>query len=367
MRIGWRDVAVPAALLFVGVVELALLGTSGWPAAAGLEAVAALSLVLRRSHPVVVAPVASLALTAIPWTGTRMDEPATPIIFYILAIYSLGRYARHRLGGLVGLALLLLLVFADLLFVSSDDSDATDVMFVMALAVPPYVFGRVSRRLAEQTALVARQSEQLRDQAVREERDRIARELHDVIAHSVSAMVVQTAAAQDLVRTDPDGAAGALENVARTGREALAETGRLLHLVRDEDDELGLAPAPGLADLAGLVDSHRDRGMDLQAELRLPDRPVSGGVDVSAYRVVQEALTNAVRHGAGTTTLTVASEAGALRIACCNGLGPATEGGSGLGLTGMAERVRMLGGSLTQGRTGDRFELHVTLPLEPQP
>ena len=216
---------------------------------------------------------ATIALVAIPYTGTRMDEPAAPIVFYIVAIYALGRYARGTVGGLTGLGLLLLLLFADFFFVNSEDNDATDVMFVMALAVPPYVFGRVSRKLAEQTALVARQAEQLRQQAVREERDRIARELHDVIAHSLSAMVVQTAAAQDLVPSDPQRAAPLLDSVAETGRRGLAETGRLLHVIRDDAEELGLSPAPGLADVPALVEQLRAGGLDIDARLHLRRRP----------------------------------------------------------------------------------------------
>ncbi len=189
---------------------------------------------------------------------------------------------------------------------------------MLSLAIPPYVFGRISRKLALQSELLARQSEQLRDQAVREERDRIARELHDVIAHSVSAMVVQTAAAQDLVRTHPDRAAAMLQGVADTGRRALEETGRLLHLIRDDADELGLRPAPGLADVPDLVEGFRDSGLEVADELALPAETLPGGVDVSAYRVVQELLTNALKYGAGPARLVVATEPDRLRISCAN-------------------------------------------------
>ena len=233
-----------------------------------------------------------------------MDEAATPIIFYIVAIYSLGRYAGLR-GGPVALVLTLLLVFADLYFVNSEDNDFTDVVFVLSLAIPPYVFGRVSRKLAEQSELLERQQALIRDQAVRDERDRIARELHDVIAHSLSAMVVQTAAAQDLVPQPPrPGRRSCWSRSPRPGREALAETGRLLHLIRDDADELGLRPAPGLADVpdaGGVVP--RAAGSTVEADLDLPAAPLPGGVDVSAYRVVQEALTNALKYGDGPVRL----------------------------------------------------------------
>ncbi len=248
-RLGWKDALVPAVLLALGAAELATVGTTGWVPSIGLEALAALALVFRRTRPVVAVPCSALALMAIPLTGTQMQDAATPIFFYVLGIYSLGRYLGTR-SGLLTMVLTLALVFADFGFDPSDN-DWTDFVFVLSLAVPPYLFGRISRKLAEQGELLARQSEQLRDQAVRDERDRIARELHDVIAHSVSAMVVQTAAAQDLVRSHPDRAAEMLESVAEAGREALSETGRLLHLIRDDADELGLRPAPGLADVPG--------------------------------------------------------------------------------------------------------------------
>ena len=126
-----------------------------------------------------------------------------------------------------------------------------------ALIVPPYIFGRVVQRMAAQKALIEDREELVKREAVRAERDRIARELHDVVAHSVSAMVVQTAAAQDLVRADPDKAEQVLRDVADTGRRALVETGRLLHVIRDDADELGLAPTPGMADLDDLVGQFR--------------------------------------------------------------------------------------------------------------
>jgi signal transduction histidine kinase len=208
------------------------------------------------------------------------------------------------------------------------------------------------------------QQEQLRDQAVQDERDRIARELHDVIAHSVSAMVVQTAAAQDLVRTAPDRADALLEQVAETGRQTLAETGRLLHLVRDDADELGLAPAPGLADLPALVASVREAGLDVDADLALPTAPLPGGVDVSAYRVTQEALTNALKYGAGGARLVVHDTGGVLRIECDNPVAATSHHpGAGLGLQGMTERVRLLGGTLEHGAEDGHYRVVAVVPL----
>ena len=172
-----------------------------------------------------------------------------------------------------------------------------------------------------------------------------------MIAHSLSAMVVQTAAAQDLVRRRPDEAAALLESVARTGREALAETGRLLHVIRDDADELGLRPQPGLADVPVLVDRLREGGLQVDAELDLAGRTVPGGVDVSAYRVVQEALTNAVRHGRGRATLRVAAHGRRPRDPLHQPANGHATSGAGLGLLGMAERVAVLGGRVRTGPT----------------
>ena len=193
-----------------------------------------------------------------------------------------------------------------------------------------------------------------------------------MIAHSLSAMVVQTAAAQDLVRRRPDEAAALLESVARTGREALAETGRLLHVIRDDADELGLSPQPGLADVPVLVDRLREGGLQVDAELDLAGRTVPGGVDVSAYRVVQEALTNAVRHGAGRATLRVVTHGEDLVIRCTNPVTASVSGratnGAGLGLLGMAERVSVLGGRVRHGTdAAGGFELEALIPLGPRP
>jgi signal transduction histidine kinase len=363
-QLGWRDTWLPAALLLLGAAELASLGTEGWVASIGLEAIAALLLVFRRRLSPVVVPLAAISLTLIPLTGTRMDEAAAPIVFYILGVFSLGRWLTLRLG--IPLLLLVLTVVLLQTFVFDPGThDWTDVVFVLSLAVPPYVFGRIVRRLDEQGRLLVAQQQTIRDQAVQSERDRIARELHDVIAHSISAMVVQTAAAQDLLRSEPERAAELLDSVTDTGRAALAETGRLLHLVRDEDGETGLSPAPSIHDLPELVQSFQDDGgLDVDTEIRMPAAPLPGGVDVSTYRVVQEALTNALKHGAGHARLRVTATDDEVRISCTNPVGTTNGDGSGLGLRGMAERVDLLGGSMDTSTTpADGFTLDVTLPV----
>ncbi len=365
-RLGWRDALLPALLVGLGAAELASLGTRGWTAAVGLQAVAGVLLVLRRRYPLVVGPAAAAALLVTPWIGPQLDQVAAPILFLIVAIYSLARWITG-LRGVAGLVVILGFLFVDYAFVDSRVHDWTDVVFVLSLAVPPYVFGRIVRRLDDQRRLLAEQQELIRGQAVAEERERIARELHDVIAHSISAMVVQTAAAQDLLRTSPDRAATLLQSVADTGRGALEETGRLLHLIRDAADELGLRPAPGLRDVPVLVDTFRAEGLPVEAELDLPAQDLPGGIDVSAYRVVQELLTNALRYADGAVTLKVSVGADRLRISCANPFGTdRAVGGSGLGLQGMVERVALLGGTLDRTDDGGWFTVQVGIPLARQ-
>ena len=361
-RVTRTDALVPVALVVLGAVEMFLLHPDAWGYGIAVEALAALPLIWRRTAPLVAGTASAVVVLMLPWVGPALSDAATPILYLVLVCYSLARWLVD-LRGLLGLGVLLLVMLVDYVGVDERSHDVTDVVFVLVLCLPPYVFGRISRRLAEQAVQLSRQSEQLRDQAVRDERDRIARELHDVVAHSISAMVVQTAAAQDLLRAQPDQAARLLETVAETGRQALAETGRLLHLVRDEHDELGLRPAPGLAEVPALVERFRGDGLPVEASLSLPVAHVPGGVDVSAYRIVQEALTNALRYGDGPVRLVVETDGDRVRITCSNPVGAAHLNGSGLGLQGMAERVDLLGGALQHGRSGDRFEVDVVLPV----
>jgi signal transduction histidine kinase len=366
-RVSRWDVLLPAGIAALGVTEMAVLDLDGWGWGALLEVVACALLVGRRHHPLVFATLAALVLLVIPYVGPQLDEPAVPILVLAVSIYSLARWVPD-LRGLAALGLVLLMLFGDYAFVDTRAHDLSDVMFVLSLVAPPYVLGRITRRLAVQKEMLEEHQELVRREAVRAERDRIAREIHDVIAHSISAMVVQTSAAQDLVRTDPERAERVLADVADTGRQAIAETGRLLHVLRDDQDELGLAPAPGLADLPGLVAAFRESGLAVELDLPDPLPHLPAGVDVSAYRIAQEALTNALRYGTDrTTSLRVAATPTALSIEATNPTdsldGRRASTGTGLGLLGIAERVALLGGQLSHGVRDGRFVLTASLPV----
>jgi signal transduction histidine kinase len=359
------DGVLAGALFVLGAVELVSTRPGGWGWGLGLELTACLLLAFRRRAPLLFGTAAPVVLLVMPYVGPALDEPAAPILIFAVAVYTLARWIPD-LRGLLGVMAIVAVLLADYVLADSRHHNISDVVFVATLFTPPYVLGRLMHRLAAQKVMIEQREELVTREAVRAERDRIARELHDVIAHSVSAMVVQTAAAQDLVRTDPERAERVLRDVAETGRLALAETGRLLHVIRDETDELGLHPAPGLADLAQLVERFRASGLDveLQVEDGLP--PLPAGIDVSAYRIAEEALTNALRHGGGSVSMSVSMRGSDVLIKASNPQGGHRSSiGSGLGLRGMAERVSVLGGTLRHGISDGRFELDATLPGDP--
>jgi signal transduction histidine kinase len=261
------------------------------------------------------------------------------------------------------------------------------------------------RRLADVAKLEALNAQLAEEQelrsrwAVAEERGRIARELHDVVAHSVSVMVVQAGAARRTMAISPEQAASALGQVESTGRQALVELRRLLGLLRDGEGEAtaaALAPQPSLANLDTLVTAAREAGLPVEVAVEGEPRPLPAGIDLSAYRIVQEALTNSLRHaGAARTRVRVRYGREALEVRVDDdGPGPAPalagtglvvvrtgaggvlkvagsaddadrKAGGGNGLIGMRERVALFGGTLEAGtRPGGGYRVAARLPLD---
>ena len=221
----------------------------------------------------------------------------------------------------------------------------------------------VARRLAEQAELEREEQAEL---AVAEERARIARELHDVVGHSVSVMTVQASAVRRLLEPDQDKEREALMVVEQTGREALAEMRRMVGVLRRPEEAPALAPQPSLEHLEQLLATTREAGLPVELRVEGTASQLPAALDTTAYRIVQEALTNAVKHanadhaevvvryGHGTVELIVSDD----------GRGNGDGGGSGHGLVGMRERVSVYGGELEAGpQAGGGFRLHATLPV----
>jgi signal transduction histidine kinase len=241
------------------------------------------------------------------------------------------------------------------------------VVVALAVAAGLYVAARRANlaSLRDRAAQLEREQMLLADQAVADERVRIARELHDVVAHAVSLMVVQAQALGALEGAARD-AAGA--QIATVGREALTEMHRMLDVLRlGSDDAPELEPAPGVRDVPGLVERARGAGLDVALAVEGEPRPLPAGVDLSAYRIIQEALTNVVKHArALRTEVCVRYGADALELSVIDdGTGALPPGPPGHGLVGMRERVSLFGGTLESGRRtdGPGYAVHAVLPL----
>jgi len=331
-------------------------------------------LAWRRTAPFVVVLVGYTATLIGAALGVSQHGPFLPIIGVFLALYSLALYAPPRLA-LVGLVFALGCFYLEVVLAmhNGESYSAGDFGFITVLSLAPWLVGKAMRgRVTHLSALETRAARAEREQeeralaAAREERARIARELHDVIAHSVSVMVVQASAAEEVLRQAPERALEPIRAVQETGRAALAEMTRLLGMLRRDGQELGLAPQPGLDDLEALIDEARRAGLPVELNVEGKPRPLPLGADLSAYRIVQEALTNARKHaGEARAAVTLRYAAEALEIEVLdNGTGSTTVHSGGHGLVGMRERVALFGGELDAAlQPAGGFRVHARLPL----
>jgi signal transduction histidine kinase len=226
---------------------------------------------------------------------------------------------------------------------------------------------RARERRARSAEARAVELETTHERVLEEERARIARELHDVIAHSVSVMVVQAGAARMLLDEDPASTRGALLAVERAGREALEEMRRLLGMLRRDGREAELVPQPGLDGVEGLLDHVRATGLAVDLEIAGDPQPLPPGVDLSAYRILQEALTNTVKHAhASAARVRVSYDRALVELEVeDDGRGAVGSPNGGHGLVGMRERVELYGGELETGPgAAGGFRVRARLPLE---
>jgi signal transduction histidine kinase len=227
---------------------------------------------------------------------------------------------------------------------------------------------RLSQQLSRERELTTLEQHR---RALIEERSRIARDLHDVVAHSLSVIQVQSSTARYRLPGLADEVAAEFDDIAATARTSLTEMRRLLGVLRTEDQGPQLAPQQGIADIPALVDSIRRAGVRVGLSLTPPSREPAAAVQITAYRIVQEALSNAVRHAPGSgIAVTVGEIPGALVILVSNEAVavPEADPGSGHGLQGMRERVALVSGTLSAGPDPDGgWRVEATLPLEEEP
>src|SRR3989440_1463914 len=359
MAVNWllRPPRLGAGLLVAVLIPASVLGVSSHSSRENRIAfavLASLPLLVRRSRPVIVLGVvvaATLAEEAV--VHRTMQLPAALAVYTVAA--HCPRSVAIRYGGAASL-----LPFLPLPGFMGGGPPVPEIAGWL-LGDNLRTRRAYLRELEARAERLEREQEESARRATAEEQARIARELHDVLAHNVSVMVVQAAAANDVFETQPQRARQALRDIERTGRSALTELRRLLGRVRQTD----FAPQPGLSGLEALVDGVRAAGLPvtLRVEGELDDLPA--GLDLSAYRIVQEALTNAIKHaGASAAEVRVRRTADGVELEVVDdGAGPSGNG-RGQGLIGMRERASLLGGEVEAGPKPDGgFRVRATLPL----
>jgi signal transduction histidine kinase len=378
----WFDLVLGIALTLTGQLELSAGGDAGTPDLAHALFLAAQTLpvvVMRRAPSVAVsiAMIATLveALTVVP------SNTLSGLIAPLLLVYFL---SRRTTGRRLAVVTVLIGIALGVHIVRRPDFGPADLAFAYIFAGAVWIAGRYVRhreldRQRNEEALVAERSAAAAAvaAAVAGERGRIAREMHDVVAHGMGVMVVQAAAAEQLLSSDPDRAREPLTTVRETGQGALAEMRRLLGLLRDGDaravgerDET-TAPQPALRNLPELVDHLRTAGMAVTLTMTGDSSAVGAGLQLVAYRIVQEALTNALKHSGGAATqVRVTCGRDELTLSVRNEPGDplptSTPDGSRHGLVGMKERVRLYNGQVEAGEAADgAYLVHAVLPIQP--
>ncbi|HEX5944627.1 MAG TPA: sensor histidine kinase [Acidimicrobiales bacterium] len=382
------DVLVAVVCAGIGVMtELVKLPENegyrdGTVASVVLALVATVPLVWRRTHPAAVMVVVASAMGLHGWLLFPGTGPFLGLLaaLYAVAAYGSPRAARVSLAFVVGVQ--------PIAVAHPDDPNFNswgDVLVGVVIFTAVWVFGdsrRVRRLHLEVAEERAARAERERDEraraAVQEERTRIAREMHDIVAHSVSVMVVQAGAARRMVTRDPAAAIVATGEVEETGRAALRDMRRVIGVLRADGDEAAaetrapaaLEPQPGMADVAELVSTCRDAGLDVRVRTDGEVRALPSGVELAAYRIIQEALTNTMKHaGPARAEVRIAYEDDVLTVVVADdgrGVGlDADPDGTGHGLPGMRERVTVFGGDLDAGpHPGGGFRVRARLPLD---
>jgi signal transduction histidine kinase len=336
-------------------------------AAAGL--VLTLSLAWRRLAPLAVLALA-LATSVLANFVAVLDAATTPAIALVVAVYSVGAHTERVRGAVGGLGVAALIA-ANV----AGQFSLGDLLFIATIVGGAWLAGRAMRYRREReralerlTVDLEREREEKARAAVAEERVRIARELHDVVAHAISVIVLQARGGRRSLATDPEETREALDTIEATGSEALAEMRRLLGMLRRDDEEIALAPQPSLRYLDALAAQVGEAG--LPVDLAVEGEPIElpPGVDLSAYRIVQEALTNALKHaGPATARVVVRYRENDLELEIADtGAGASASDGEGHGLAGMRERVSLYGGKIEAGpRDGGGFAVRARVPLDP--
>lgn len=365
LEIHWNDLAVALFLTVFAIGGAAAQGSSLPPAVLLCTA----PLLVRRRWPI---PVFFLAFAGVLISGNAADFAA--LLGALTATVSLGLYTTHQ-----NLAWFLVIASAAVISLAFGRGQ-TSTLPIPGAVLPLVLIGSAfmaGREIASRQKQVdlerdrAGRLEHEREAAVKAaaeaERRHIARELHDIVAHSVSVMVVEAGAARKVLDDKPEAAREALVAVETTGHEAMAELRRLLGVLSEDGSEAPLAPQPGLESLDALIARVKDAGLPVELRIEGDTQPLSPGLNIAAYRVLQEALTNALKYAGGAPTEVVIRylpDAIELEVRD-EGVLATPADGIGRGLAGMRERVALFGGTIDAGKQTDHgYAVRARLPLD---
>jgi signal transduction histidine kinase len=360
--------ALVAGLAVVAQIEIWLRDdTPGWEYVGALT-VATLALFLRHLSPFA-APFIAFAAAVSTSVADRDAAYDSVTVFFVvvLAMWAAGQLERTR-EALIGYAT----GITGTIFVVSrfPDDGPSDFFWITAFLTGAWLASYVAAQRGRHARELVERAERLeseRETLIGDERRRIARELHDVVAHSVSVMTVQAGGVRRLLREDQEREREALLAIENTGREALREMRRLLGMLRESDESPSLAPQPGIDGIDALVEQMREAGLPVSYHVTGEPVQLPPGIDVSAYRIVQEALTNALKHaGHARAEVTVRYAGDRLELEVVNdGAADPNGAAAGHGLVGMQERVALYGGELEAGpRREGGYSVRAQLPVK---
>jgi signal transduction histidine kinase len=363
------DVALAAAFVVASVIEVLVLPSKGDDVAVTVVAalIAPASIAWRRSAPLLAAIVFAVPTAAQAFAGGYLTEETTvQFLAAMFLLFSTGRYADQRTFRIA--FPVVMAASATALTIEAGIERTEYFFFFVFLYSLPALAGRALRsraqlqsELLEKTKVIEGQRADSARNAVEDERERIASELQAVVANSVSAMVVQAETVPRVLSAgEPERAEQAFAAIEETGRDALVEMRRLLGVLRRDGDRPELAPQPGLGRLEALVDRAREGGLDVTVRKEGDARPLAPGIDLTAYRIVQDALEAAAEQGASKAQVLVRFGERELIV----GVRDDREGGPSDRLPGLTDRAKLYGGYLDAGPSGEWFALRARLPIE---
>ena len=335
-----------------------------------LAAVACFPLLTRRRWPLGVFVLTAAASATMNGLGYGLGPPFGPT--FALFFVAIDERTRTRIRQTAPVVLTMFAIHVGSTRISHSGFPTSPILFGILVWGAAWVIGDQLRHRRHRQAELVERAERERRLAVAEERTRIARDLHDSAAHAINVILVQAGVARLLQQDQPAATHEALTTIEDVARETIGEIDQLVRTLRENTDSVEPEPPTGLAALDTLLERSRIAGLTIHVEIKGSRRTLPAAVDQAAYRILQESLTNAARHGNGTADVEIGYTDQELALDISNPVSPDNSGGSGSenaghGILGMRERATLLAGTLDTSRNRTRFTVQARLPLDPAP